>query len=106
RFARRVLAMHARHGLKERSLGFHFVAFEVSIDANPVHRASTRDLFLADDRNVVLGLTSNHASVTANATVQVDRHAPRVAVALVLVIKIGIERELMIFFVLLCAFLA
>ena len=102
-FARRVLAMHARHGLEIRPLGFRFVAFEVSIDANPVHRAPARDLFLADNRNVVLGLTSNHARVAADATVQVDRHAPRVAVALILVIEIGIEREFAVLFGLLCA---
>src|SRR5262249_49399281 len=50
--ARRVLAVHARHGLEEHARCLHR-SLVVSIDANPVHLAPARDLFLADRRYVV-----------------------------------------------------
>src|SRR5581483_287182 len=105
RLARRVLAVHARHGLEERPFGFGLVALVVSVDANPVHLAAARDLFFADDGNVVFRLAGDHAAVTADATVQVDRHAPGVAVALIFVIEILIQREFVKFFLLRLPFL-
>src|SRR5207249_2561651 len=105
-FARGVLAMHAWHRLKERPFGSVFVPLEISIDPNPVHLAAARNLFLADNRNVVLRLTGNHARVATHATVQVDRHPPRITVALILVIEILIEREVVQLLLLLLEFLA
>src|SRR5205085_9000404 len=93
-FARRVFAMHAGNGLEERTFRFVFVAFVISVDANPVHLTTASDLLFTDDGNVVLSLAREDAGVASDATVQVDRHAPRIAIALVLVIKIGIERPL------------
>src|SRR5207302_9568708 len=68
RLARRVLAMHARHRLEEWPDWIYFVAFVISIDANPVHLAAARHLFFADDRNIVLSLTSHRASIATYAT--------------------------------------
>ena len=58
------------------------VALEVRVDANPVHLALRVDLLLADDRDVVLGHAGGDADAAAGAGVQVDRHAPLVAVVL------------------------
>ena len=52
------------------------LAFEVALDANPVHGAPARRLELADGRNVVLGVTGRHARSAAGAAVEIDRHAP------------------------------
>ena len=59
------------------------------VDADPVHLASARDLFLADDRNVVLRDAGNRARAAPGAGREVDRHPPLVAVVGV----IGVERE-------------
>src|SRR4029079_13033565 len=47
-FARRLLAMHARHGLKKAARVFHLTAV-VAIDAKPQHLTADRDLVSADD---------------------------------------------------------
>jgi hypothetical protein len=79
--------------LEERPFGFVFVAFEVGIDANPVHLAAAGHLLFADNRNIVFGLAGDHAGVAADTTIQVNRHPPGVTIALVLVIEIRIERQ-------------
>src|SRR5581483_595543 len=56
-------------------------------------------------RPVLFRLAGDHAAVTADATVQVDRHAPGVAVALIFVIEILIQREFVKFFLLRLPFL-
>ena len=61
----------------------------VVVDADPVHLAVLADLVLADDRDVVLRHARHGARAAAVAGGQVDRHAPLVAVVLVL----GIERQ-------------
>ena len=52
----------------------------VAVDADPVHLAPAAHLVLADDRDVVLRLAGDDAGVAADAGVEVDRHAPGVAV--------------------------
>src|SRR5581483_678995 len=97
RLARRVLALHARHGLVV-DLGIRDVAAVVAIDADPVHLALAPHFVLADDRDVVLRLAGDHAAVAAGADRRVDDHAP--GVALVLVLR---PHRLVLFFVLLFA---
>ena len=63
---------------------------EVVVDADPVHLAVDADLLLADDRDVVLGHARDDAGAAAGAGRQVDRHAP--LVALVLVVRVQRER--------------
>ena len=46
------------------------IAFVVAVDADPVHLAAARDLVLADDRDIVLGLAGDHAGVAAGAGVR------------------------------------
>src|SRR5689334_24514246 len=78
-FARRALAVHARHRLEvcvELSTGFTVV----TVDAYPVHLASTIDFLLADHRNVVLGLAGYGAGIAADAGIEVDDHPPLVPV--------------------------
>src|SRR5205807_8563789 len=99
------LRMHAGERLEERSFGFVFVAFVIGVDAYPMQLAAARDLFLADDGDVVFRLAGNYACVAADATVQVDRHAPRIAKTLILVIEILIKRELVQLFLLRLALL-
>src|SRR6185503_9722237 len=65
-FARRVLALLARNGL-EIGLRVSLAAFVVCIHAKPVHLAAPGDLLLSYDWNVVLGDTSNNASVASDA---------------------------------------
>ena len=65
-------------------------AGEVVVDADPVHLAVAIDLLLADDRDVVLGDAGDHAGAAAGARREVDRHAP--LVALVLVVRVERER--------------
>jgi hypothetical protein len=58
------LALLARHRLE---VGFRIVAVAlvIRVDANPVHVPAQHGLFLAHHRNVVLGLTGDHAIVAA-----------------------------------------
>ena len=103
--ARRRLALLTRHRLV---VGVRIldVAAVVPVDAEPVHLAAVRDLRLADDRHVVLGLAGDDAGVAAGADVLVDRHAPRVAVVLAslehretderLMLLLGGERRLLL----------
>ena len=54
RFARRVLAMHARHRHEIDALWMiRIEAFVVSIDANPMHLAATHNFVFTDNRNIV-----------------------------------------------------
>ena len=85
-----MFAMHARHRLMielwlVRRTGM------VGVDANPMHLATTRDLIFSDDRNVVLCLAGNRAGIAADAGVEIDDHAPGIAVVGEL---IGIEQRL------------
>ena len=99
-FARGEFAMLATHRLERdlRILGEDLVARAtesggldlavgvVAVQTDPVHLTTAQDLILADDRDVVLGLAGDNASVAADAGVQVDRHAPLVNTAEFLVI--------------------
>src|SRR5262249_345551 len=51
-------------------------AFEVALDADPVHRAAARGLRVADRRNVVFRAARRHAGFTPGAAVEIDRHSP------------------------------
>ena len=51
---------------------------EITIHANPVHFATHRNLTFANNRNIILRLTGHEASITASASVKVDRHSPLV----------------------------
>ena len=68
---------------------------EVAVDADPVHLAAAQHLLLADDRDVVLGLAGDHAGVAADAGVEVDRHAPLVAVVALLLPQ-RVERRMLL----------
>ena len=77
--ARRVLAVLAGIGCVTRC-GSFVVTHEVAVDAEPVHLARVlRTPSLPTIGNVVLGLAGDHAGVAAGAGVQVDAHAPLVA---------------------------
>src|SRR5205814_1822934 len=89
-FARRVLALHARHRL-EIGFGTTGRAAVIRVDPDPVHLAPAQHLILADHRDVVLRLTADDARVAADAGVHVDRHAP--LVPLVLELGVVIERD-------------
>ena len=77
-FARRVLAMHARHrhvvepGTVERT-------FVIGVDPDPEHLPIACDLVLADGGDVVFRFAGDEAGVAADARGQVDRHRPLVA---------------------------
>jgi hypothetical protein len=84
--AGRFLALLASHRL-HCDLGIVLVVSdEVPVDAKPMHLAPPFDLELADDGDVVLGLTCNDARVAARACAEVDHHAPLVALAVVLLL--------------------
>ena len=55
-------------------------ALEVSVDPNPLHFPAARNLVFPDHRNIVLGLARHHAGIASDATIQIDGHAPGVAV--------------------------
>src|SRR5262249_20870426 len=74
----RVLAVHAGHRLVQH-LGGVQIAGEVAVDAQPLHLAAPRHLVLPDDGDVVLGDAGRDAGVAADASVEIDRHAPRIA---------------------------
>src|SRR5579883_903608 len=65
-FARRVLAMHARHRF-ERSIRRIGGARIVSIDPQPMHHALFEDLILADHGHIVLCLAGDHAGLASDA---------------------------------------
>ena len=92
--ARRLFAVHARERLVdgERVFGGGVqlrVLDPVAVDAEPVHLAAAPDFELADDRHVVLGHAGDDARVAARARVEVDRHAPLVTLAVVLLVPEG-----------------
>src|SRR6185295_8719968 len=73
----RVLALHAGHGLEDRTRILDTTGV-VAIDANPVHLPAVADLVLADDGDVVLGLAGDRASAAADACGEIDAHRPGV----------------------------
>src|SRR5262249_50810390 len=77
RLTRRLFAVLAQHRFKKH-LWLIQIALVVSVNAKPLHLASSTDLILPDNRNVVLSLACNHACVTADARAQIDRHSPRI----------------------------
>ena len=52
-----------------------------------MHLPAARNLVFSHHRNVVLGLARHHAGITSDATIQVDGHAPGVAV-----VRVGRDR--------------
>src|SRR4029077_478877 len=85
RFARRVLAMLARHWLVYNLrilrpftavLVVRSAAGVKAINPEPGHNSALRPLQLADDRDVVLGLTGDHTGTTPGTHVQIDTHSP------------------------------
>src|SRR5690606_35144259 len=76
--AGRLLALLAQHGLV-LDLWRLSAALVVAIDAQPVHLAAHRDTLFADHGDVVLGLAGDDATAATGALVEVDRHAPLVA---------------------------
>jgi hypothetical protein len=67
--------MHAGHRLEEGA-GILDVTVVVAVDAQPQHLAPARDLILADDRYIVFDIAGRNAGVAADATVEIDHHAP------------------------------
>src|SRR5689334_18073318 len=51
----------------------------IAINPDPVHLAVHRDLFLPDNRNIVLGLARDRANTAADAGPEINRHAPGMA---------------------------
>ncbi len=94
--AGRLFAVHAHERLADRRRGSSASAPSlasldvVAVDAQPVHLAAAPHLALADHGDVVLRHASDDAGVAARARVEVDRHAPLVALAVVL---LGPERQ-------------
>ena len=86
--ARSELALLASHRLEGnlRILGDRGVALEsgriIPVEPDPVHLTAAQHLVAPDNRDVVLGLTGNHAGVAADAGIQIDRHAPLVGTIL------------------------
>ena len=77
-FTRRILAVLAHHRLRNH-LRFRIVlvhAREIAVRANPVHLTAIDDLLLANDRNIILRLTGDHACRTTGADVKIHHHAP------------------------------
>src|ERR1700722_18472967 len=64
-FARRILALHARHRLVIQ-LGVVPIAFKIAVHAQPVHVAPAGDLDLADHRYVVFRHASHHAGTATD----------------------------------------
>jgi len=79
---RGLFALHARDGLEGHLRRVRVVADVVAVDADPVHLATAEDLLLADEGDVVLGDAGHDARVAAGACVQIDGHAPLVALVL------------------------
>src|SRR5271166_3491721 len=77
--ARGLFTVHAGHRLEVYRGIFCALAFEVTIDADPLHFARGEHLVATDDRDVVLGLASGDTGPAAGTGVEVDRHAPGVA---------------------------
>ena len=52
------------------------INLEVSIDAQPVHFTTIEHLLATHNRHIVFGLACNDTTVTANALIEVNGHAP------------------------------
>src|SRR6185437_3621930 len=76
-FAACVLALLAHHGLEVRTRGMQ-IAFEVGVDADPLHVAVDLHLRAPNHGNVVLRVAAHDTGVTADAGVEIDRDAPLV----------------------------
>src|SRR5262249_33166425 len=92
-FARRILAVHARHRLEVILFRLLRWAANVAIDPQPVHLPPEAHLLLADDGNVVFRLAGDHAGLAAHAGGQVDDHAPFVLWRTVVVGLVERERH-------------
>src|SRR5438045_7291442 len=73
--------MHARHRLIIESHIVDLARF-VGVDSNPMHLSTASDLFLANDGNIVLGLTRDRARTAADARAKIDNHSPGIAAVL------------------------
>ena len=61
------------------------LAGKISIDPDPMHLASARDLSFADNWNVVFCLTGNRACAASDARAKIDNHSPGITPVLVFV---------------------
>src|SRR5205807_303985 len=84
RFARGVLAVHARDR-QEGSSGISDVPGVVGVDAEPEHLAPDLLLVPTDDGDVVLGLAGDDTGVASDARGRIDGHAPLVLFGVVVV---------------------
>lgn len=75
--------MHANHRLNV-CLWVIQISLVVTVYPNPMHLSSPFNLFLPDNRDVILRLTRYHAGIASRALVEVNRHAPGIAIVLVL----------------------
>src|SRR5256714_10534234 len=92
-FARRLLALLTWQRLIV-SLRVRFVAAVVAVNPQPVHLAAAHHLLFADHRDVVFGVAGDDAGRTADAGVNVNRHAPAIALR---VFVFGIKRRTLAF---------
>jgi hypothetical protein len=58
-------------------------AFEVAVNAQPMHLPTVHHLFLTDNRDVILGVTRDYTRATADTGTQINRHAPGITFVLV-----------------------
>ena len=65
------------------------VAFEVCVNADPVHFTTANYLLFADNWNIVLRLAGYGARIATDAIIEVDRHSPGVIqlITLIFVVK-------------------
>src|SRR5438552_2939758 len=78
RLARRILAMLAEDG-QVASLHVGKLTFPVALYSDPLHGPVPNEVTLFVQRDIVLSLTSHHASLTPGAAVGVNHHAPLVS---------------------------
>src|SRR5262249_23006626 len=77
--AGRFLAVLASDRLIDNARIAGVVTREVTVQADPVHLATALHFELADSRDVVFGLTSDHARAAAGARREIDDETPLVA---------------------------
>src|SRR5262245_47153288 len=83
RLTRSVLAMLAQHR-HEAGPHVRILAFEISLDADPVDRTTERRFVRSDGGNVILRAACYYARFAPRAAVEVNHHRPlRFSVALV-----------------------
>ena len=54
----------------------------IAIDPHPMHFPTLRDLFFANNGNIILTLTRNDTGRTTHATIQINRHTPLMNITL------------------------